>query len=281
MNKGAKPTPKKGVVRVTGHFGELMQGRIGPTGPVALISLPCPVLAVEAWHLPGPGLSIHGAGQKLLTPARALDLLDRLGLHLTGRVVLSASMPAGGGAGASTASLVALARLAGADVGPPDLARACVMAEGASDPLMFGMPERLLWASRRGEVLSRLPALPRFDVIGGFYGPNRETDARDMDFPDISDLISPWRAASRYRDASAIARLASTSAERTLSLRGPAGDPTARVAEALGALGFAIAHTGSARALLFRPGEVPENAAARLRRVGFRQIVTFSFGAQK
>lgn len=272
---------KKGVVRVTGHFGELMQGRLGPAGPVALVSLPCPVLAVEAWHLPGPGLTIHGSGQRLLTPARALDLLDRLGLHLSGRVVLSASMPAGGGAGASTASLVAVARLAGADVPPPDLARACVMAEGASDPLMFGMPERLLWASRRGEVLGRLPALPRFDVIGGFFGPNRATDARDMDFPDISDLISPWRAATAHRDAGAIARLAATSAERTLALRGPVGDPTARLAGTLGALGFAIAHTGSARAFLFRPGTAPDNAAGRLRRAGFRQIVRFSFGALK
>ncbi|MCV2872765.1 propanediol utilization protein [Defluviimonas sp. WL0050] len=272
---------RQGVVRVAGHLGELMQGRLGPSGPVALVSLPCPVLAVEAWHLPGSGLSIHGSGQRLLTPTRALDLLDRLDLKLSGRVVLSASMPAGGGAGASTASLVALALLAGANVPPPDLARACVMAEGASDPLMFGMPERLLWASRRAEVLSRLPPIPRFDVVGGFFGEHRRTDPRDMDFPDISDLISPWRAAARARDATALARIASTSAERTLALRGPVGDPTARLASSLGALGFAIAHTGSARAFLFRPGTVPDNVAPRLRRMGFSGIVQFAAGGQK
>ena len=271
----------QGAVRVVGHLGELIQGRLGLSGPVALISLPCPVLAVEAWHLPGSGLSIHGSGQRLLTPVRALDLLDRLGLKLTGRVVLSANMPAGGGAGASTASLVALARLAGANVPPPDLARACVMAEGASDPLMFGMPERLLWASRRAEVLSRLPPIPRFDVVGGFYGEHRRTDPRDMDFPDISDLISPWRAAAAAGDAAALARVASTSAERTLALRGPLGDPTARLAESFGALGFAIAHTGSARAFLFRPGSAPENIAARLRRMGFSGIVQFATGGGK
>ncbi len=271
---------KHGAVRVAGHLGELMQGRLGPSGPVALISLPCPVLAVEAWHLPGSGLSIHSSGQRLLTPVRALDLLDRLGLRLAGRVVLSANMPAGGGAGASTASLVALARLAGADVPPPDLARACVMAEGASDPLMFGMPERLLWASRRAEVLGRLPPIPRFDVVGGFYGEHRRTDPRDMDFPDISDLISPWRAAAGSGDAAALARIASVSAERTLALRGPLGDPTARLAESFGALGFAIAHTGSARAFLFRPGSVPDNIAKRLRRMGFSRIVRFTTGGR-
>jgi len=32
-------------VRISGHFGELLQGRLGPQGPVALITLPCPVLA--------------------------------------------------------------------------------------------------------------------------------------------------------------------------------------------------------------------------------------------
>ena len=73
---------------------------------------------------------------------------------------------------------------------PSDLARACVAVEGASDPLMFPAPERLLWASRRAEVLETLPPLPSFDVLGGFFGPNRRTDPRDANFPDISDLMA-------------------------------------------------------------------------------------------
>ncbi|PPB79556.1 threonine kinase [Albidovulum inexpectatum] len=268
----------RGVVRVSGHLGELIQGRLGSDGPVALITLPCPALAVEAWHLPGPGLSIHGGGQRLLTPARALDLLDRLGLRLSGRIVLSANMPAGGGAGVSTAALVAVARLARPDVSPPALARACVATEGATDPLMFGMPERLLWASRRAEVLSRLPPLPRFEIVGGFFGDPRRTDPRDMDFPDISDLISPWRAAARAGDSAMLAQLAARSAERTLAMRGPKGDPTARIAEQTGALGFAIAHTGSARALLFRPGHAPADLPVRLRRLGYSRVIRFTLG---
>ncbi len=267
-------------VRVAGHFGELMQGRIGPSGPVALISLPCPALTVSGRVLPGPGLAIHGAGQRLVTPARARRLLDRLGVGLSGRVILDAAMPAGGGAGASTAALVALARLAGAAAPPLALARACIAAEGASDPLMFDAPERMLWASRRGLVLELLPALPRFDILGGFFGPHRRTEARDMDFPDIADLIAPWRDAAAAGDAPALARLATTSARRTLALRGPAADPTEGLAEELGAVGFAIAHTGSARALLFHRGGIPGGAAARLRRAGFRGIVTFTVGGQ-
>ena len=96
---------------VAGHFGELMQGRVGPD--VALITLPCPVLSVTASGRPGAGLALHGGGQRLLTPLRARALLDHLGITLRGRIILRATMPAGGGAGASTAALVALARVAG------------------------------------------------------------------------------------------------------------------------------------------------------------------------
>lgn len=268
-------------VRVAGHFGELMQGRIGPNGPVALISLPCPVLALDAWHRPGPGLSIHGAGQRLLTPERARRFLAALGHPIAGHVTLRAAMPAGGGAGASTAALVALARLAGARGTPEDLAQAAIGSEGASDPLMFPAPERLLWASRLGRVLATLPALPRFEVIGGFFGPPRRTKAQDMEFPDISDLIDPWRRAASAGCAASLASLAAASAMRTLALRGPDGDPTAALARDLGAAGLVIGHTGSARGLLFLPGRLPETAILALREAGFRGIVRFKVGGRR
>ncbi|MGB7262765.1 MAG: propanediol utilization protein [Albidovulum sp.] len=267
-------------IRVAGHFGELMQGRIGPGGPVVLISLPCPSLSVSALHMPGAGFAIHGAGQRLITPERARRFLNDLGVDLHGRVALRADMPAGGGAGASTASLVALARLAGAKTSPDDLARACIRAEGASDPLMFAAPEQMLWASRLGRNMAPLPPLPRFDVIGGFFGPHRRTEARDATFPDIADLIKPWVKAATIGDAAALAALASTSARRTLKLRGPSGDPTEALAEKLGAAGFAIAHTGSARALLFPAQRIADTAIPMLRAAGFRQVVRFSIGGK-
>ncbi len=84
---------------VPGHFGEFIQGRLGPDGPVSLVTLPCLGLGVAGWHYPGHGLRVHGAGQRLATPARARHLLAVLGLRLSGGVVLRATMPAGGGAG--------------------------------------------------------------------------------------------------------------------------------------------------------------------------------------
>jgi uncharacterized protein involved in propanediol utilization len=267
-------------VRVAGHFGEFLQGRIGPAGPVALISVPCPAVAVAGWHCPGAGLSIHGSGQRLVTPDRARRFVARLGLGLSGRVRLSAAMPAGGGAGASTATLVALARLAGAGDPPEVIARACIAAEGASDPLMFPAPERLLWASREGRVLRHLPALPRIDVIGGFLGPGRRTDAGDQDFPDIRDLVDAWVTAAHAGRVEALADIAADSARRTLALRGPAGDPTDALAHELGAAGLVIGHTGSARGLLFVPGRIPEAAAGALRAAGMTGIVRFRVGAR-
>lgn len=267
-------------VRVEGHFGEFLQGRAGPGGPVALISVPCPALAVEGWHRPGPGLSVHGSGQRLITAERSRRFVAGLGRDLSGRVRLRAAMPAGGGAGASTATLVALARLSGAVLSPDALGRACIAAEGASDPLMFPAPERLLWASREGRVLCRLPALPRLDVIGGFLGPARRTDPRDLCFPDIGDLLEPWVKAARSGRAGAIAELAADSARRTLALRGPSDDPTEALARDLGAAGFVIGHTGSARGLLFVPGRIPETATGALRAAGLRGIVRFRAGVK-
>lgn len=259
---------------VQGHFGELLQGRLGPAGTLALITLPCPALGLRASRQPGD-FAVHQPLGRAVTQGQAARLLMGLGAPLTGRFVLSAGMPVGGGAGASTAARVALARLAGA-TDPDRIAAACHESEGATDPLMYATPERLLWASRRGRILARVAPLPGIEVLGGFFGPSRRTDPKDTDFPDISDLVMGW--ASAAGDLARIARLAQTSAERTLALRGPRGDPTAALAQRFGALGWTMAHTGSARALIFAPGMVPDAAAAGLRAAGFCRITRFRIG---
>lgn len=269
-----------GTARVAGHFGEFLQGRLGPGGLVVLVTLPCPVLAVTAQVLPGHGFGIHGAGERLLTPERARRFLHSLGLPMRGRILLRAAMPVGGGAGASTAALVALARAAGFDGSAAQLAAAAIRCEGASDPLMVADPERHLWASRDGRSLCALPALPRFDVVGGFAGPPQRTAPKDTRFPDIADLIGPWIRAAEARDAVALARLAATSADRTLALRGGATVPLHDIAHETAALGYAIAHTGSARALLFAAGTCPPSAVPLMRAAGCRQVITFRTGGQ-
>ena len=258
---------------VHGHFGELIQGRIG--AHLAVISLPCPVLQVTATRHAGSGLHIHAQG--LMSPERARRFLADLGLHLTGRIVLDADMPIGGGAGSSTAALVALARLAGWDGHPLALARGCLQSEGATDPLMFERPARTLWASREARILDHLPPLPAFDILGGFSGPVRRTNPQDLHFPDVSDLIPRWIKAAKSQDLVEIAKLSTISARRTLDLRGPAEDPILELAQRLGALGVVIAHTGSARGLIFARGTIPVDGRATVIAAGMTAPVIFGY----
>ncbi|KEP68151.1 biphenyl 2,3-dioxygenase [Thioclava dalianensis] len=277
------PLTRPARVSVAGHFGEWMQGRIGPEGEIALITLPCPALQVHASRRPAAQLQLHSA-QRLLVPARLrafLQSLNRQPLSLPAprhAFTLRATMPPGGGAGASTAALVAIARLVRPDLDPAEIALACIATEGASDPLMWPRPDRMLWASRKGHSLARLPAPPRCEILGGFLPPTQRTDPRDLNFADISDLIAPWRQAAEARDLPEIARLASLSAKRNLAQRGPRPDPLPQLARELGALGHLAAHTGSARGLIFAPGCVPARAASALRAAGFRQILQFRAG---
>ncbi len=261
-------------VRVPGHFGELLQGRLGPDGPVVLITLPCPALTLTAHWLPGP-FALHQPCGRVMPRAEVRRVLTAAGAAPAGRVILRPGMPVGGGAGASTAARVALGRLAGLR-DPNDLAALCLASEGASDPLMFPAPERLLWASRRGQVIDRMPALPSLEILGGFYGPPKRTDPGDDRFADVADLIDDWRQGAG--NAAALARIASRSAARCLALRGPKDDPTGALADRHGALGWSVAHTGSARALIFAPGTVPQAAVADLRRAGFSRITRFRIG---
>ena len=233
-------------IAVPGHFGEFLQGRIGPVGPVALVTLPCPALRARALRLPGP-FALHRPGARVLSRAGAAGLLLSLGVRPEGRFSLRLDMPAGGGAGASTAARVALARAAGV-TDREAIALACLCSEGAVDPLMLDDPGRLLWASRAGYVLARLPSPLRMEIVGGFFGPMRRTDPGDAAFPDIADLSEDWPAAC--------------------------GDFTGAAA-----LGFVIAHTGTARRLIFAPGIVPETTPASLRAAGFCHILRFRIGS--
>jgi uncharacterized protein involved in propanediol utilization len=252
-------------VSVSGHFGELIQGRLGPSGPVALVTLPAPELTVTARLAPGPLALYCAGGERPLALARVAALARALGVPPRGRLTLRAAMPAGGGAGSSTAALLATALLL-ADRPPPParLARLCLALEGATDPLMHPEPARLLWAPREARTLDRLPPLPPLEIVGGFLGPGRRTDPADHRFADVADLAAAWPPAAARGDAAALAGLATESARRNAALRGGADlAPLLAAAARFGALGVVAAHTGSARGLIFAPGR-GDPAAARI-----------------
>lgn len=251
------------MVRVAGHFGEWLQGRMGPEGPIALVTLPCTVLCATAVAIGSsiPELDTFFAGLGV-APTEARISLD---------------MPLGAGAGASTATLVALARLAGFAGDAERLAQACLSIEGATDPLMFEAPDSLLWASREARILERFAPPPACDVVGGYWGQPVPTDPANRDFDDISDLVADWAAATKARDLAACARVASASAER-MAKRDAAPDPMLALRDALGALGVVRAHTGSARGLIFARGSVPAGAIAALTEAGLSGAFQFQTG---
>lgn len=259
------------IARVAGHFGEWVQGRLGADGPVALLTVACPDLFIEARRT-GSGPVAELQETPLISPTRAREFMQQV--RAPGGVYsLSGNIPPGGGAGASTAALVALARVA--DVAEDELAQTCLAAEGASDPLMLPRSDGVLWASRQGRVLAELPPLPRAQIIGGFWGAPHATDPADQRFADISDLTEALKTSLTLPKLAAIA---SQSAQRCTDLRGPDGDPTAQLAHDLGALGHLRAHTGSARGLIFAPGTVPAQAKAALIEAGFDRTLTFDTG---
>lgn len=257
------------MVWVAGHFGEWLQGCSAQTGEVVLVTLACPVQGASAtWH-DNPVLSVVDPSG-VVGPARAAALLDAVGLPVRGRITITPDLPLGGGAGMSTAALVALARAAGA--AEDRIAPACHLVEGAVDPLMLAKPDAVLWAPRSARALRAMPPPPSAQIIGGFWGPPLATDPHDRDFPDIDDLIGAWMTGPDLRAA---ARLAQTAAERTTAKRGPAEDPTPEMAKRLGALGWARAHTGSARALIFAPGTAGRDAEQEMTRRGYSNVLKF------
>lgn len=256
--------------RVAGHLGEFLQGRVN--GEVVLITLPAPVLAVTARWRPGPSALLPP--RSLLPRSDLRALFAKARQPLRGTLRITSDMPPGGGAGASTAALLAVAGALGLGA-DPRLAQLCLTLEGAVDPLMLPEPGQVLWASRKAEVRAQLGPVPSFDVVGGFHGAPRRTRPQDEHFADVSDLVADWRAAGT--DRIRLASLATESGRRNLALRGGmALEPVLEIARSCGALGLATAHTGSARALLFAPGEGDQARAARLLKVaGVRGVVAF------
>jgi len=79
-------------VTVPGHFGEWIQGRLGPAGPVALITLACPVMCARA-----PGTQLKA--RDFLDAARLDAFAAALGISAKDWPDLDCDMPLGAGRG--------------------------------------------------------------------------------------------------------------------------------------------------------------------------------------
>ena len=250
-----------------GHFGEFVQGRLGPDGPLALVTLPAPRLTTHVrfaiGDLPLRCEDPHSA--KLCRAARIL--LDRHGLSDRGGLLqVSRPVQPAQGAGSSTADVLATLRAVACTLGissdPETQAAICLEVDGAVDPLMF--PGNVLFAPRQAQVLRDLPDLPPMTVIGAFAGDGRPTDPLDHNFPDMRKAFDLLEDGCNNKDLGQLARAAHISALANQD-RNP--NPLWDMAVGMvgkGALGPVVSHTGSAIGLIFPP--VPRGKAYRLKR---------------
>ncbi len=271
--------PEAAVAEIAGHLGELAQGRLGPGGSVALVTLPCPGLVSRVGYVParGPLAAAEPVSAKALAAAR-LALGETAAGDWGGRLSIARPAVPGLGLGSSTAETLgavrAVARAFGLRLSPEREAALCLAAEGAVDPLMWQAP--VVFASREGRVIERLPPLPPMRVVGGAAGPPSPTDPADSRFPDLPDVFAELVAAMRDGDADRVARAASRSAEANQARNpNPLWGPIRALARRHGALGIAVSHTGPAIALLLSPDSLA-NPGPELAALGIDPVLDYA-----
>lgn len=256
-------TQARGPVSVCGHLGEIVQGKW--QGELALVTLPCDQVRVTARFAPGASNS-----------ALVARMAARLGPVHDSMIDVSTNVPAGCGAGISTASALASLRLMSPGLTPEVESAHLLAVEGAVDPLAFPASPPRIWASRRAVTLAVLPAFPELIAVGGFDGPGHRTNPDDHDFPDMTEAFTLLHTPTPQ----SIGRAASLSASANQS-RNPRPNWAAaqRLMAETGALGIAVAHTGSALSLLFTPkADGISRAEAGLHALGLSHVMRVAFG---
>lgn len=286
-----------GVGHACGHHGELVQGVFldddgRPCRGLVTLPTPEPGTHAEYRRLPEvPAGRIHVQPADRVKAARAAALAVDLCCARTdarpsgGRLRLRGSLPVGLGMGSSSSDIVATIRAVAAAyrclLSPPELARLAVRAETASDPLMHG-PQPRLFAQREGRVLEDLgPALPPLVVLGCTTGGGAPVDTLSLrhqyhagDVAGFERLRFRLRAAIADGDAARLGRVCTDSSllnQRLLPK--PELDTLRAAADAAGAVGVQVAHSGNVAGVLFDASgpDLPRrlhSCAARLRRAG-------------
>lgn len=265
---GADRPLRIGTGRATGHHGELLQGVFeGSDGRLhrGLITLPmaCEVSVATFW--PSPDGTVTTRPEHRTKAARAAKLaLAHLGLAQTGgELTIESSIPLGHGYGSSTADVVAAIRAVADAAGRPlrsdTICRLASEAEGASDAIAYEN-QTVLFAQREGRAIEHLGGeLPPLVVIGirTMCTPIDTLALPPARYSTFEiELFRALRGAARravlYQDPRLLGKLASCSAwisQRHLPK--PQFHEFAQLAEAHGACGVQVSHSGTLLGALF------------------------------
>lgn len=200
---------------------------------------------------------------------RALDA-SGAGPHEV-RLSLHSSLPVGAGLGSSTADIVATIHAIADALGtttPPVLAGEIAGGIEASDGTMF---DGITIVDRRGRLLQPLTWWPSFHVVVLVPERTVETAAVDLrshrgDAGRYQELVDQVIEGSERRDPAAFVDAAKASAALNQRLMpNPLLVVVPRLAALTGALGWNVAHTGSAVGLLYDDATLAAAAPAILR----------------
>lgn len=265
------------------HHGEILQGACMRAGALipCLITLPVgkPGSTARYTHIPRQALQVLPRWKTKAERAARLTLAH-LGEAPAGLLEIECSLAEGIGLGSSTCDVVAAIRAVCAaydvQLAAECAARIAVEAEQAADPIMFE-DEVVLFAHRRGEVLESFGGwIPPLAVLSVDMDPaSGGIETLSLPFPQytraelarLESLIDSARDAFRRRDAAAVARVATASAELNQAYL-----PMSRfgelcaLAERYDALGVQISHSGTLAGVLFDPQDsVDSGVVARAR----------------
>ncbi|GIG69169.1 kinase [Phytomonospora endophytica] len=277
----AVPARSIGRDSCVGHHGEILQGTFRIAGRLvrALVTLPTPEVVAEASvvldHL-RPDIVVSPSSRRKAAAAAELALRT-LGVGGGCRVTLRSNAPAGIGVGTSTCDVVAtiraVAAAAGRTLSALEVARLAVVAETASDSVM--LPGAVtLFAHREGRVLEVLAAaLPPLLIVGCHTGPAGGVDTlglpparyTDDEIARMNVMLGGLRHAARRSDAVLLGRIATLSAQMNQRfLPVPQFAELCGIADAVGAVGVQVAHSGKVAGIMFDKRDPAADKAAEL-----------------
>lgn len=258
--------------RSIAQHGELFQGQIEDQSGRhrrCLLSLPCNALYSEACFEPdwNSDLAVYPAHKQKAKKAVELTLGYLNALPMGGVLRIETNITEAKGYGSSTADCIAAAK-AVADafshaLSQSELGRLVVEAEIASDNFMF--QHAVLFAHREGVVLEDYAQeLPKLEVLG--IDTAKESRVETLEYPpavytwrqlqSFCTLTSALRRAIRLQDARLLGRVATASSLiNQLFLPKPIFLEIKRLADSVGALGVAVAHSGTVLSVLLDPND--------------------------
>lgn len=256
--------PPVGKGKAFGTFGELLQGVLPDGNLDFLVTFPV-ARYTRALFAPDPSRADVAVFPPHKVKARRLAtvLLESLGLPPGGMLLIDSDIPEGKGMASSSADLVAAARALCDSYGlavPLHLLQRCMQQVEPSDGVMYNGV--VAFYHRNVELLEHLGTLPPVTIVSADEGGAVDTVQFNQipkpftaaDKEEYARLLAQMARAVREHDLAAIGQVATRSAQMNQKLhpkRTLAG--MVSLSKRIGALGVAVAHSGTCLGLLLSP----------------------------